>query len=79
MRPFKVQVSGLLWRQYTPGIVTGLRTIRVKVAVSGTPNRLRYRVVFMVHTQFINKAVGRITQPGGHACFLRAAGWISMA
>jgi hypothetical protein len=51
--------------KYTHGIVTGSRTTRVKVAVSGTPNCLQYRVVFMVYTQFINKAVGRIINLAG--------------
>ena len=36
-------------------------------------------VVLVVHTQFANVAVGRKIQPGGPACFPRAAGWIYMA
>jgi hypothetical protein len=37
---------------------------RGKIAVSGIPKCLDYRVIFIVHTQLANVAVDRIIQPG---------------
>jgi hypothetical protein len=36
-----------------------------KILGTGTPNRLNYCVIFMLHTQFANAAADCITQPGG--------------
>lgn len=35
------------------------------ITVSGMPNRLNYRVIVIVHTQFINAVASRLMQPAG--------------
>jgi len=46
-------------------LCVGSRAARAKVAVSGVPNRLNYRVIVTVHTQFTLVAAGLVTQTGG--------------
>jgi hypothetical protein len=50
-----------------------LRAAHGKITVCGIPNHLNYCVIFVVHTQFINVAMGYVIQTGrSHAtCGLR--------
>jgi hypothetical protein len=65
---FKSWVSKFSWQRaasVTVGWFEGRTGKTVKTAISGTPNCLNYCVIFAVHKQFTNVAIGRKIQPGG--------------
>jgi len=49
----------------SPLLCAGSRAARAKVAVSGIANRMNYRAIATVHTQFTLVAAGRVTRTGG--------------
>ena len=59
------QALSLADLSYSPLLRAGSQAARAKVAVSGVANRMNYRAIFTVHTQYTHVAAGRVTQTGG--------------